>query len=218
MDYTVYGILLARILKWVAFPFSRGSSQLRDWTQVSRIAGGFLASWTTREACEAPSQPLYSGSAVISKWFNVKRFSMYPKLRIAWIPLWVWKQEAVENVSTTLLVHFALYPSEWMHGTWRKDCFWSTSLGWHLCCRSQETYMGIVSFLVWGWMISQELMTGWEKMKEGDFYPKELSSSVTQSCLTLCNPMPGFPVHPQLLELAQSHVHWAGDAKELIGS
>ena len=33
--YTVHGILLAKILEWVAFPFSRGSSQLRDGTQVS---------------------------------------------------------------------------------------------------------------------------------------------------------------------------------------
>ncbi|CAI9158043.1 unnamed protein product [Rangifer tarandus platyrhynchus] len=40
MDYTVHGILQARILEWVAFPFSRGSSQPRDRTQVSRIAGG----------------------------------------------------------------------------------------------------------------------------------------------------------------------------------
>ena len=30
MDFTVYGILQARILEWVAFPFSRGSCQLRD--------------------------------------------------------------------------------------------------------------------------------------------------------------------------------------------
>ena len=30
MDYTVHGILQARILEWVAFPFSRGSSQPRD--------------------------------------------------------------------------------------------------------------------------------------------------------------------------------------------
>ena len=41
-------------------------------------------------------------------------------------------------------------------------------------------------------------------------------SSVTQSCLTLCEPMDcsmlGFPVHHQLLELAQTHVHWVGDA------
>ena len=44
MDYTVHGILQARILEWVAIPFSRGSSQLRDLTQVSRIADGFFIS------------------------------------------------------------------------------------------------------------------------------------------------------------------------------
>ena len=49
-DYTAHGILQARTLEWVAFPFSRGSSQPRGWTQVSRIAGGFFASWDTREA------------------------------------------------------------------------------------------------------------------------------------------------------------------------
>ena len=38
-DYTVHGILQARILEWVAFPFSRGSSQPRDRTQVSVIVG-----------------------------------------------------------------------------------------------------------------------------------------------------------------------------------
>ena len=42
MDYTVHGLLQARILEWVAFPFSRGSSQPRDQTQVSRIAGDTL--------------------------------------------------------------------------------------------------------------------------------------------------------------------------------
>ena len=35
MDCTVHEILQARILEWVAFPFSRGSSQARDQTQVS---------------------------------------------------------------------------------------------------------------------------------------------------------------------------------------
>ena len=43
-------ILQARILEWVAFPFSRGSSQPRDQTQVSHIASGFFTSWATREA------------------------------------------------------------------------------------------------------------------------------------------------------------------------
>ena len=46
---SVQGILQGRELEWVAFPFSRGSSQPRDRTQVSRIAGGksnrVLNSW-----------------------------------------------------------------------------------------------------------------------------------------------------------------------------
>ena len=52
MDYRVHGILQARILECVAFPFSRGSSQPRDQTQVSYIADRFFISWATREAQE----------------------------------------------------------------------------------------------------------------------------------------------------------------------
>ena len=44
MDYIVHGIFQARILEWVAFPFSGGLSQPRDRTQVSHIAGGFFTS------------------------------------------------------------------------------------------------------------------------------------------------------------------------------
>ena len=44
MDCIVYGILQARILEWVAVPFSRGSSQPRDQTEVSCTAGGFFTS------------------------------------------------------------------------------------------------------------------------------------------------------------------------------
>ena len=44
MDYAVHGILQDRILEWVTFPFSRGSSQPRDRTQVSRIADRFFTS------------------------------------------------------------------------------------------------------------------------------------------------------------------------------
>ena len=42
MDYTVRRILQARILVWVTFPFSRVSSQPRDWTQVSHILADSL--------------------------------------------------------------------------------------------------------------------------------------------------------------------------------
>ena len=44
MDCIVHGILQARILEWVAFPFSRESSQPRDQIQVSWTAGGFFTS------------------------------------------------------------------------------------------------------------------------------------------------------------------------------
>ena len=49
-DYTVHGILQARILEWIAVAFSRGSSQPKDQTQVSCIAGGSLPS-------EPPGKP-----------------------------------------------------------------------------------------------------------------------------------------------------------------
>ena len=52
MDYTVQVILQARILEWVAFPFSRGSSPPRDQTRVARITDGFFTSWATKEAPE----------------------------------------------------------------------------------------------------------------------------------------------------------------------
>ena len=55
MDYSLpgssaHGILQVRIPEWVAIPFSRGSSQPRDQTQVSFIAGRVLTIWVTREA------------------------------------------------------------------------------------------------------------------------------------------------------------------------
>ena len=48
------GTLQARILEWVAVPFSRGSAQTRDWTQVSCIAGRFFTVWATKEAYACP--------------------------------------------------------------------------------------------------------------------------------------------------------------------
>jgi len=46
----LFFILQARVLEWVAVPFSQGSFQPKDQTQVSHIVGEFLTSWATREA------------------------------------------------------------------------------------------------------------------------------------------------------------------------
>ena len=52
VDFTFHGILQARIVEWVAFPFSRGSSQPRDRTQVFCMASGSFISWATGKPCE----------------------------------------------------------------------------------------------------------------------------------------------------------------------
>ena len=110
---SVYGILQARILEWVAIPFCKVSSQYRDGTQVSRIAGRFFTVWAIREAI--------NGQQVCEKMFRI--------------------------TSHSVSVQF---------------------------------------------------------------------SSVAQSCPTLCDPMnrstPGLPVHHQLPEFNQTHVHQVGDA------
>ena len=66
MDHIVHGILQARILEWVAFPFSRGSSQPRNQTRVSCIADGFFTNWAIREASLTPLLNFYAKSFLIS--------------------------------------------------------------------------------------------------------------------------------------------------------
>ena len=76
--YTVHGILQARILEWVAFPFFRGSSQPRDRTQVSCTAGRFFTKRALREASFSPLKAvnhLYDKcpldyNAVQTSWFH----------------------------------------------------------------------------------------------------------------------------------------------------
>ena len=65
MDDTVHGLLQARILEWVAFPFSRGSFQPRDQTQVSHIAGISLPA-------EPPGKPYISYIGTVSFCFPGK--------------------------------------------------------------------------------------------------------------------------------------------------
>ena len=132
MDCIVHGTLQARILEWVAFPFSRGSSQPRDRTQVSHIAGGIFTNWATREA-----QEYWSG----------------------------WPIPSPGNLSNP-----GIEP------------------------RSPSLQADSLPNELWGIL---------------------LLSSVAQLCPTLCDPMncstPGFPVYPQLPELAQTQVHWVGN-------
>ena len=84
MDCIVHGIFQARILEWVAFSFSRGSSQPsdqpRDQTQVSRIAGRFFTSWAT-------GKPKNTGVGSLShlQWSFLTQESNWGLLHCRWI-------------------------------------------------------------------------------------------------------------------------------------
>ena len=88
---SVLGILQARILEWVAMPSSRGSSQPRDLTQLSCIAGGFFTNWATREVHEYLSgQPIPSpgdlgwATREAKRWGQPKCLSMEKRVRKIW--------------------------------------------------------------------------------------------------------------------------------------
>ena len=88
---SIHGILWAKILEWIAIPFSRGSSWPRDWTWVSCIAGRFFTIWAIEEsplvtklyptlcdlmACQAP---LSIGFPKLEYW------SVLPVSSVHWI-------------------------------------------------------------------------------------------------------------------------------------
>ena len=83
MDYTVHGILQARILERVAFPFSSGSSRPRNQTGVSCIAGGFFINWAIRE--------------VICKYYII----LHNELELLWILVTV-EVKSVKGHSATI--------------------------------------------------------------------------------------------------------------------
>ena len=77
------GILQARILEWVAVPFSRGSSQPRSRTQVSCIARGFFTSWATRVI---PRLGIKSVAPVLKAW-SLSHWTTGKSQHNAWIQI-----------------------------------------------------------------------------------------------------------------------------------
>ena len=69
----VHGILQARILEWVAFPFSRVYSWPRDWTQISHIAADSLLS-------EPPGTPHSESSQIIMGIISLFGKHIYPSV------------------------------------------------------------------------------------------------------------------------------------------
>ena len=96
MDYTVHGILQARILEWVAFPFSRGSSQPRDQTQVSFLAGRFFINWAYGERHSKLVNVKIGNAMKLNAWSRFEMLlvvlslekNMISKYREVLVPIW----------------------------------------------------------------------------------------------------------------------------------
>ena len=84
------GILQVRILDWEAIPFSKGSSQLRDQTQVSCITGRLFTIWATREASiDCRCVDLFLGSVILFHWFTYV-FFLFLFFCLCML-FWLWK-------------------------------------------------------------------------------------------------------------------------------
>ena len=103
MDYTIHGILKARILEWVAYPFSRGSSRPRNWIWVSCVAGGFCINWAIREAWLGWKVTLLRG-----KWCSFKVL-----ITLSWVER-KWKKKPSWNNSTQHCIMCLTWNSAWM--------------------------------------------------------------------------------------------------------
>ena len=80
-------LLQARILQWVATPFSRGSSQLRDRTLVSHTAGSFFTLWVTKAAPKSlviskmQTKSQSNITIYLLKWMKYRKNTVYIKSR-----------------------------------------------------------------------------------------------------------------------------------------
>ena len=84
--HTVHGILQARILEWVVFLFSRGSSQPRV---DSSLAGRLFTNWAPREA------PLYINATFCDRSFVSKQFSCLPSCLLWAVLQWTGRRRSV---------------------------------------------------------------------------------------------------------------------------
>ena len=93
-----------RILEWVAYPFSSGSSPPRNQTQVSRTADGFFTSWATREVQEYWSgQPIPSPADLL----NPETEPGSPALQADSFPTELWGKPFNILMIDNLLTHFS---------------------------------------------------------------------------------------------------------------
>ena len=166
MGYTVHGILQARILEWVAYPFSSRSSLPRNQTQVFNIAGGFFTNWAIRKAREETGGPLYYYS-----WPKTSRASLGLWLRAglcisssqAECQLGCRKQRLPANISAKLLsdsIQSSIYLTYWALSS-NKSKNPATTPGILTVC--QVLYIHDLTGSVWHFCKAWSPFTSWGK-------------------------------------------------------
>ena len=168
MDYglpgsSVHGIFQARILKWVAISFSKGSSWSSDQTQVSHIAGRFFTVWATR-TCDSVAK---SGVRLLTAQKPLKRPNWWKgKFALFWMPATA-AQGGAQRLTPLPWKSGRKSFHRWKEGaTMQKLCIqlciqrsqlWQSSWNWSLafdqgrlnCFRYRKPFHGLFSF-PWG--------------------------------------------------------------------
>ena len=82
--WSIHGIFQARVLEWVAIPFSRRSSWPRDWTRVSHTIGRRFIIWATREVKDRPKDKDVNTCSMPRVTRAIKAYPGQPLMRLTW--------------------------------------------------------------------------------------------------------------------------------------
>ena len=102
---SVHGIFQARILEWVAIPFSRGSSQARDQTHVSCAAGRFFTIWATREALKKGQHCIIT--KLLKLCVHWKLFLFFPLWKLSLIVIIKMSTLHLDRIRMTDVIEFS---------------------------------------------------------------------------------------------------------------
>ena len=212
---SIHGILQARILEWVAIPFSRRSFQFRDQTQVSRIIGRFFTIWAAREAKQKPC--LLSNKNIRAVKVKVSQ-SCLPLQSHGLHSLWNFPSQNT-GVGSCYLFQ-GIFPTQGSNPD-LPNCRW---ILYELSYKGSPRILECVAYPFSSGSSQPRNQTGVSCIA-GRFFTnwairEAISvvqfSSFAQLCPTLCDPVnhstPGLPVHHQLPEFTQTHVHQVSDA------
>ena len=124
-------------------------------------------------------------------------------------PSWKWDGQSLLVTHTPSRGRKTLYTTQGHTGMYWGPEWTSKAAGGRVCSNKREAVPGS-SGRLWSAYLNDSVV--WQEPKPASVQ----FSSVAQLCPTLCDPMdcsmPGLPVHHQLPEFTQTHVHWAGDA------